>query len=143
MSRVVENGKLIEQVQNKCKVCGLGNIAHDFDICEYCGWEADDLQNENPNYSGGANDMSLNQYKQFWEKNKDDILKNHKNDLCYVYNRADDFYKKNFEKVNLDYYRSKDPDYDIKMQRAEENRRKRELERLQEESKRKDNNSEN
>ena len=131
MSRVVENGKLIEQVQNKCKVCGLGNIAHDFDICEYCGWEADDLQNENPNYSGGANDMSLNQYKQFWEKNKDDILKNHKNDLCYVYNRADDFYKKNFEKVNLDYYRSKDPDYDIKMQRVEENRRKRELERQQ------------
>ena len=65
MSRVVENGKLIEQVQNKCKVCGLGNIAHDFDICEYCGWEADDLQNENPNYSGGANDMSLNKYQKF------------------------------------------------------------------------------
>ncbi len=143
MSRVVENEKLIEQVQNKCKVCGLGNIAHDFDICEYCGWEADDLQNENPNFSGGANDMSLNQYKQFWEKNKDDILKNLSKNRFYAIDKAREFYKENFKKVNLDYYRSKDPDYDIKMQRAEENRRKRELERQQEESKRKDNNSEN
>ncbi len=142
MSKVVENGKLVEQVQNKCKVCGLGCIEHDFDICEYCGWEADNLQNDDPNYSGGANDMSLNQYKQFWEKNKEDILTNHQNDLFYVFNKADDFYKENFEKLNLDYYRSKDPDYDMKMQRAEENRRKIELERQQEESKRKDNNSE-
>ena len=134
MSKVVENGKLVEQVRNKCKVCGLGNIEHDFDICEFCGWEADDLQNDIPNYSGGANNMSLNQYKQFWEKNKDDILKNHQNDLCYVFDKADDFYKENFEKINLDYYRSKDPDYDVKMQRAEENRRKRELERQQKNS---------
>lgn len=134
MSKVVENGKLIEQEQIKCKVCGLGNIAHDFDICEYCGWEADDLQNENSNYSGGANDMSLNQYKQFWEKNKDDILKNLSKNRFYAIDKAREFYKENFEKVNLDYYRSKDPDYDIKMQRAEENRRKRELERQQENS---------
>ena len=141
MSKVVENGKLVEQEQNKCKVCGLGNIEHDFDICEFCGWEADDLQNDIPNYSGGANDMSLNQYKQFWEKNKDDILKNLSKNRFYAIDKAREFYKENFEKVNLDYYRSKDPDYDTKMQRAEENRRKRDLERQQQKSE-KDNNDE-
>lgn len=132
MSKVVENGKLVKQARNKCKVCGLGNIEHDFDICEYCGWEADDLQNDDPNYSGGANNMSLNQYKQFWEKNKEDILKNLSKNRFYAIDKAKEYFKNNFKER-----------YEEVKQRAEENRRKRELERLQEESKRKDNNSEN
>ena len=136
MSKVVENGKLIEQEQIKCKVCGLGNVEHDFGICEYCGWEADNLQNDIPDYCGGANDMSLNQYKQFWEKNKEDILKNLSENRFYAIEKAREFYKEKFEEANLEYFRSIDPEYDAKMQQAEENRRKRDLERQQQKTER-------
>ena len=120
---------------HKCKICGLGDIEHAFAICEICGWEDDIIQNDDKDYIGGANNMSFNQYKQFWEKSKEDILKNHKNDLLYVYNKADEFYKQNFEESNLKYLREIEPDYDIKMQQAEENRRKRDLERQQKKNK--------
>ena len=132
MSRVVENGKLVEQEQNKCKVCGLGEVEHEYAVCKVCGWEDDAVQNDEPNFAGGANDMSLNQYKQFWKENKEDILKNHQNELFYIFDKADNFYKENFEEANLEYFRSIDPEYDVKMQRTEENRRKIELERQQE-----------
>lgn len=116
---------------HKCKVCGLSDIEHAFAICRVCGWEDDIIQNDDKNYIGGANNMSFNQYKQFWEKNKEDILKNNKNDLFYVFDKADKFYKQNFEEGNLKYLSEIEPDYDRKMQQAEENRRKRELERQQ------------
>ena len=47
----------------------LGDLLDDvndmgsFDICPYCGWEDDDLQLNNPDYSGGANNLSLNEYQ--------------------------------------------------------------------------------
>lgn len=115
----------------KCKVCGLGEVEHEYAVCKVCGWEDDAVQNDEPNFAGGANDMSLNQYKQFWKENKEDILKNHQNELFYIFDKADNFYKENFEEANLEYFRSIDPEYDVKMQRAEENRRKIELERQQ------------
>ena len=120
MSRVVENGKLVEQVQNKCKVCGLGCIEHDFDICEYCGWEADDLQNDRPDYFGGANHMSLNEYKKFWKENKEDVLKNLSKNRFYAIDKAREYFKNNFKER-----------YEKVKKRAEENRRKIELERQQ------------
>ena len=126
----------------KCKVCGLGEIEHEYSICNVCGWEDDDIQNDDPNFAGGANDMSLNQYKQFWKENKNDILENHRNDLFYIFKKAEKFYKENFEEINLEYFRSIDPDYDAKMQRAEEIRRKRELEKQQEKFKKTDNDDE-
>ena len=45
-------------VMRKCKICGLGNIEYDNDTCKICGWEADTIQEENPNYVGGANNMT-------------------------------------------------------------------------------------
>ena len=120
MSKVVENGKLVEQEQNKCKVCGLGNIEHDFDICEFCGWEADDLQNDRPDYFGGANHMSLNEYKKFWKENKEDILKNLSKNRFYAIDKAREYFKNNFKER-----------YEKVKKRAEENRRKIELERQQ------------
>ena len=89
--------KSVEKNENKCRVCGLGKIEHDFAICEYCGWEADGMQNDSPDYAGGANKMSLNQYKQFWKDNKQDLLK-HKKDLpYYAFKKADEYYEKNFK----------------------------------------------
>ena len=57
----------------------------------------------------------------------------------FVFDKADEFYKQNFEEDNLNYLREIEPGYDIKIQRAEENSLKRDLERQQLE---KDNNDE-
>lgn len=102
--KIVENGKLVEQDLKKCKVCGLGIIEHDFQICEYCGWEADGLQNNEPDYIGGANEMSLNQYKQFWKDNKGDLLKHKSNLPYYAFKKSVEYYEKNFKQQNEEYY---------------------------------------
>lgn len=36
---------------------------HCFEICPICGWEDDNVQFEDPNFSGGANKLSLNDYR--------------------------------------------------------------------------------
>ena len=55
-------------MKKKCACCGNFTLEKDslFDICDICGWENDEVQEENPDFSGGANDMSLNQYKEFY-----------------------------------------------------------------------------
>ena len=58
----------------KCPVCGKYDFEErdDYDVCDICGWENDDLQNNDPGYEGGANWPSLNQaranYKKYGEK---------------------------------------------------------------------------
>lgn len=39
-----------------------------FDICPYCGWEDDIVQLNDPDFEGGANDLSLNQYKEQYKE---------------------------------------------------------------------------
>ena len=82
----------------KCKICGLGNIEYDNDTCKICGWEADTIQEENPNYVGGANNMTYNQHVMFWEKNKNDIIKSR--DDFFVVKLSLEYYKKNFQSIN-------------------------------------------
>ncbi len=55
----------------KCPICGKYEFkkVDDYDICPTCKWENDELQRKDPNYSGGANDLSLNEYKREFEKN--------------------------------------------------------------------------
>ena len=53
---------------NNPKICACcGNplrFPYDcYEICKICGWEDDDIQNDDPDFEGGANDMSLNQAK--------------------------------------------------------------------------------
>ncbi|MDD3323390.1 MAG: CPCC family cysteine-rich protein [Paludibacter sp.] len=67
-------GELWELPPYTCKVCGMGKIEDEYDICHVCGWEADTLQTNEPDCEGGANDMSLNQYRKFWETYKEKIL---------------------------------------------------------------------
>ena len=57
-------------VMRKCKICGLGNIEYDNDTCKICGWESDTIQEENPNYVGGANNMTYNQHMMFGKKTR-------------------------------------------------------------------------
>ena len=53
-----------------CPVCNKYDFEedNDFDICEFCGWENDGVQLDNPNYCGGANPDSLNERKAWWLK---------------------------------------------------------------------------
>lgn len=48
-----------------CPVCGKHRFKEDdnFEICPICGWEDDGIQRDDPDYEGGANEMSLNQMK--------------------------------------------------------------------------------
>ena len=74
-----KNWNLEEQLKNiyvkgyACPCCGYltrGQEDHSsYEICPVCFWEDDPAQFNDPNYEGGANDMSLNQarknYKSF------------------------------------------------------------------------------
>lgn len=53
-----------------CPVCGKSNQGETptHDVCLTCEWEDDPLQRKDPNYWGGANDLSLNDYKTEWQK---------------------------------------------------------------------------
>ena len=60
---------------HKCPVCGKYEFKDDscHDICPFCGWEDDGVQLDNPDYDGGANQLSLQQYRQeYHEKIKRD-----------------------------------------------------------------------
>lgn len=48
-----------------CPICGKYKFKDDnsFDICPFCGWEDDCVQLNDPDLEGGANELSLNQYK--------------------------------------------------------------------------------
>ena len=53
-----------------CPVCGKYRFTGygSFDICKFCGWEDDDLMEDNPDYPGGTNDLSLNDYRKEYQK---------------------------------------------------------------------------
>ncbi len=94
MSRLIKNertGRYIEFPPYKCKLCGMGDIEQSYDICKFCGWEDDDIQNEKTDYMGGANHMSFNQYKKFWEENREEILENLKKDRFYAIEKSQEY----------------------------------------------------
>ena len=56
----------------KCPVCGkytFKNGPGSYEICPVCGWEDDKAQYHDPTLSGGANRLSLKEYKEQYEKN--------------------------------------------------------------------------
>ena len=52
-----------------CPICGKYkfNKNGNYDICKHCGWENDNVMNDDPTFSGGANDLCLNDYKSRYE----------------------------------------------------------------------------
>lgn len=44
------------------------NFVEDFGLCPICGWEEDCVQEDDPDYTGGANFLSLNQSKEIWKQ---------------------------------------------------------------------------
>ena len=60
-------------MQNKkCACCGQYSLPPDskFEICPVCGWEDDDIQNDDPQFEGGANNMSLEQARKEYFRKK-------------------------------------------------------------------------
>ena len=55
-----------------CPCCGYLTFdekpSGTFEICPVCFWEDDNVQNEDPNYDGGANGINLNQAKENFAK---------------------------------------------------------------------------
>lgn len=59
-----------DPILHKCPVCGKYEFEDEdsHDICPYCGWEDDSVQTDDPNCSGGANDLCLNDYKKQYQE---------------------------------------------------------------------------
>ena len=56
---------MIEKIN--CPICGKTTFTTEFEVCNYCGWQNDSVQLENPKYPGGSNDLSLVEYKKLYE----------------------------------------------------------------------------
>ena len=56
--------------KKKCMCCGELTLDDDelFGICSNCGWQSDAVQEANPDYKGGANEMSLNEAKKAYKE---------------------------------------------------------------------------
>lgn len=59
----------MENDKFKCACCEQYTLEneHFSEICPECGWEDDDLQNKEPDFTGGANEMSLNEAKEAYK----------------------------------------------------------------------------
>lgn len=54
-----------------CACCGKFEFEDTlFEICDICGWQQDTVQEDDPEYNGGANEMSLNQAKAAYKLGK-------------------------------------------------------------------------
>lgn len=54
---------------NPCRCCGSLTIEEygSFEVCSVCDWEDDDIQFDDPDFSGGANELSLNEAKKQYQ----------------------------------------------------------------------------
>ena len=51
-----------------CACCNNRTIEDVWDICPICNWQKDPVQEDDPDFWGGANDMSLNEAKEAYKK---------------------------------------------------------------------------
>ncbi len=52
-----------EEKQRVCACCGAP-IPEKYAVCDVCGWEDDPVQNQDPDFAGGANKESLREYRE-------------------------------------------------------------------------------
>lgn len=57
-----------EPILHPCPCCGFRTMREEwrgsYDLCPVCDWEDDGVQYDDPDYRGGANEMSLNQARE-------------------------------------------------------------------------------
>jgi hypothetical protein len=61
--------QVAKMVNNKkCMCCGSHTLPNDgiFEICPLCWWQDDGFQNDGHNFDGGANILSLKEYRKKW-----------------------------------------------------------------------------
>jgi len=58
--------------KKQCPVCGHYTLDAEFphDICSICRWEDDSVQLKDPTFRGGANSLSLNEYREKWRRER-------------------------------------------------------------------------
>ncbi len=61
------NHRMTEIPKSICACCGMVEVGF-YAFCDVCGWQDDSVQNKNPDYRGGANQMSLNEAKEAYKK---------------------------------------------------------------------------
>ncbi len=54
---------MVNKYPYSCPCCGEGIIESLHDICLICGWEDDEVQNDDESFSGGANKLSLLEHR--------------------------------------------------------------------------------
>lgn len=56
--------------EHLCPICGKHTFPEydSYEICPICGWEDDGLQYKRPDYAGGANPLSQNEYRKQWQE---------------------------------------------------------------------------
>lgn len=58
-----------------CPVCGKHRFAEPYEICPVCGWEHDRVQEQDPDFAGGANRASLNETRTAYQKKQENETK--------------------------------------------------------------------
>jgi len=53
-----------------CPICAEYEFEEDFDLCPICKWQYDRVQYDEPDLWGGANKLSINDYKKQWQEEK-------------------------------------------------------------------------
>ena len=55
--------------RHPCPCCGALrlNSPGSYEICDVCGWEDDPVQAKDPDFAGGANSLSLNEFRKTWQ----------------------------------------------------------------------------
>ena len=76
IAKPIDMDKAVQTLSNvcafKCPVCGQYTFKSgpgSYEICPICGWEDDKAQYLDPTLTGGANHLSLKEYKEQYEKN--------------------------------------------------------------------------
>lgn len=58
----------------KCACCGSLEVPNGEEglgyVCTRCGWEKDGVQEDKPDYEGGANKMSLNEARKAYKEGR-------------------------------------------------------------------------
>lgn len=63
-----------------CPICGMYEYEEEYDICPICGWEYDPVQDKDHDYVGGANDVSINQAKHYYNIGRSITIQNEEED---------------------------------------------------------------
>ncbi len=62
---------MVSNYPHPCPCCGEGTIESLHDICLVCGWEDDEVQNDDVNFRGGANKLSLTEHRQEFARKRE------------------------------------------------------------------------